>query len=49
MSADSIHIIITIGIIALMFAWVPLVNIICPPGWKSGGESSTENSTKKKQ
>jgi hypothetical protein len=35
MSADSIHIIITVGIIALMFAWVPLINVVCPPGFRS--------------
>jgi hypothetical protein len=42
MSDDSIHLIITIGIIVLMFAWVPFVNIICPPGWRSAEKSSTE-------
>jgi hypothetical protein len=35
MSADSIHIIVTIGIVALMFSWVPFVNAICPPGFRS--------------
>lgn len=35
MSDDSIHLIVTIAIIALMFAWVPFVNVICPPGWRS--------------
>lgn len=35
MSADSIHIIITVGIIALMFSWVPFVNGLCPPGFRS--------------
>ncbi len=35
MSNDTIHVIITIGIIALMFSWVPFINVICPPGWRS--------------
>lgn len=35
MSADSIHIIVTVGIIALMFSWVPFVNGLCPPGFRS--------------
>lgn len=42
MSKETIHVIVTVGIIALMFAWVPLVNIVCPPGWRSKKESSTE-------
>ena len=36
MSADSIHIIVTVGIVALMFSWVPFVNRLCPPGFRSG-------------
>lgn len=43
MSSDSIHVIITVGIIVLMFSWIPFVNVICPPGWRS-----TESSSKKK-
>ena len=35
-----LNIIITVGIIALMFAWVPCLNLICPPGWRSEEESS---------
>ena len=35
MSADSIHIVVTVGIIALMFSWVPFVNFLCPPGFRS--------------
>jgi hypothetical protein len=35
MSKESISIIIAIVVIALMFAWVPLVNYVCPPGWSS--------------
>jgi hypothetical protein len=35
MSANSIHIIVTVGIIALMFSWVPFVNRLCPPGFRS--------------
>ncbi|MEI9981719.1 MAG: hypothetical protein WDN23_22525 [Edaphobacter sp.] len=42
MSADTIHVIVTVGIIALMFAWVPFLNVICPPGWRSLRESSRE-------
>ena len=41
-SGDSIHIIIAVGVIALLFSWVPLVNVVCPPGWRSTEESSTE-------
>ncbi len=48
MSSDSIHIIITIGIVILMFSWVPFVNIICPPGWRSV-EPSEEKDDKKRQ
>ena len=44
MSDDSIHLIVTIAIIAVMFAWVPFVNVICPPGWRS-----TRPSEKKEQ
>jgi len=36
------RIIITVGVIALMFAWVPFLNLICPPGWKSVEESPAE-------
>ena len=35
-------IIVTVGIIALMFAWVPCLNLICPPGWRSEKEESSE-------
>jgi hypothetical protein len=44
MSSDSIHIIITVGIIALMFSWVPFVNVVCPPGFRS-----TEKTEKKER
>jgi hypothetical protein len=46
MSNDTIHIIITIGIIALMFSWVPFINIICPPGWRSEERSSAKTKDK---
>lgn len=36
MSTDSIHVIVTVGIVALMFSWVPFVNRLCPPGFRSG-------------
>ena len=42
MSQDSLHIVITIGIIALMFAWVPLLGFICPPGWSSRDTSKEQ-------
>jgi len=42
MSEDSIHNIIAIVVLVLMFSWVPLVNVVCPPGWRSTKESSTE-------
>ncbi len=42
MSNDTIHVIITIGIIALMFSWVPFINVICPPGWRSQERSSAK-------
>ena len=42
MSDDSIHNIITFVVLVLMFSWVPLVNVVCPPGWRqSPKESST--------
>jgi hypothetical protein len=41
MSDDWIHNLITIGVIALLFSWVPLVNVFWPPGWRSTRESST--------
>jgi hypothetical protein len=31
MSDEAIALIITIAIIALLFAWVPLLNWVCPP------------------
>jgi hypothetical protein len=46
MSQDTIHIVITVGIIAVMFAWVPFLNIICPPGWKSDEKPSKEKKPK---
>jgi hypothetical protein len=39
MSNDSIHVMVTVGIITFMFAWVPFLNVVCPPGWRSAGES----------
>ena len=49
MSSDSIHIIITIGIVILMFSWVPFVNIICPPGWRSVKPSEEKEDEKQQQ
>ena len=43
MSQDTIHILVTVGIIAVMFAWVPFLNVICPPGWRSDKRPSPEN------
>jgi hypothetical protein len=34
MSADSVHVLVTVGVIALMFAWVPLLRIVCPNAWR---------------
>jgi cytochrome c oxidase assembly protein Cox11 len=31
MSDETIALIITVAIIALLFAWAPLLNFICPP------------------
>ncbi len=31
MSEQSICLILTVLIIALMFAWVPFLNLVCPP------------------
>jgi len=31
MSDDVIALVITFAIIALFFAWVPLLNFVCPP------------------
>jgi hypothetical protein len=31
MSEEIIALIITVAIIALLFAWAPLLNFICPP------------------
>jgi uncharacterized membrane protein YhhN len=31
MSEEIIALIITVAIIALLFAWAPLLNLICPP------------------
>ena len=43
MSDDSIHNIITFVVLVVMFSWVPLVNVVCPPGWRrSPKESSTQ-------
>jgi hypothetical protein len=49
MSSDSIHIIITIGIVILMFSWVPFVNIVCPPGWRSVEPSEEKEGEKRQQ
>jgi hypothetical protein len=35
MTQDTVHTIITVGVIAALFSWVPLVNVVCPPGWRS--------------
>jgi hypothetical protein len=42
MSDDTVHVLVTVGIIALMFAWVPFLNVLCPPGWRSAVKSSKE-------
>ena len=41
MSQDAIHVVITAGFIGLMFAWVPIVGVLCPSVWRtSEGMSS---------
>jgi hypothetical protein len=49
MSRESISIIVTIVVIALMFAWVPLVNFVCPPGWSSAEKPSSEEKEREKR
>jgi hypothetical protein len=49
MSRESISIVVTIVVIALMFAWVPLVNIVCPPGWSSAEKESSEEKEPEKR
>jgi hypothetical protein len=44
----SINFIVTVGIIALMFAWVPFLKLICPTGWGPTG-SSLEKMHRKQQ
>ena len=48
MSKESISIVVTIVVIALMFAWVPLVNFVCPPGWSSAEKSSSDEEEREK-
>ena len=52
MSEDSIRIVITAGIIALMFAWVPILGVICPSLRRSpkssNGPASQEARSKKR-
>ena len=35
MSDDTVHVLVTVGIITVMFSWVPFLNVLCPPGWRS--------------
>jgi len=49
MSRESISIIVTVVVIALMFAWVPLVNFVCPPGWSSKEKAQDEEKDRKRQ
>ena len=46
MTQETIHTIITVGVIAALFSWVPLVNVVCPPGWRSA-ERGTEKKERK--
>jgi hypothetical protein len=48
MTQETIHTIITVGVIAGLFSWVPLVNVVCPPGWRSA-ERSTEKKESKRR
>ena len=34
MSADSIHVVVTVVVIAVLFAWVPFLHVICPSAWR---------------
>ena len=49
MSKESVSIIVTVVVIALMFAWVPLVNFVCPPGWSSKETSPDEENERERQ
>jgi hypothetical protein len=42
MSEDSIPILITVGIVALVFASVSFLNAFCPRGWRSAEKAFTE-------
>jgi hypothetical protein len=42
MSDDTVHVLVAVGIITLMFAWVPFLNVLCPPGWRSVEKSPNE-------
>ena len=42
MSEGSISILITVGIIVLIFAWVLFLNTLCPARWRLAEKPSTE-------
>lgn len=49
MTQETIHTIITVGVIAGLFSWVPLVNVVCPPGWRSAERASERDAAKKER
>ena len=49
MTQETIHTIITVGVIAALFSWVPLVNVVCPPGWRSTEQASERDAAKKER
>ena len=42
MSQDAIHVVITAGFIGLMFAWVPIVGVLCPSVWRTSEGMSSQ-------
>ncbi|WP_353066086.1 hypothetical protein RBB77_07395 [Tunturibacter psychrotolerans] len=49
MSDEIIALIITVAIIALLFAWVPLLNFICPPCGRFFAQRRMEKQTSENQ
>ena len=49
MTQDTVHTIITVGVIAALFSWVPLVNVVCPPGWRSAERDAEKKESRMRQ
>jgi hypothetical protein len=49
MSDEIIALIITVAIIALLFAWAPFLNLICPPCGRFLAQRRKERETVAKQ